>query len=53
MQMGMLFVRCVGGISHSSLENVTNEDVSAAVAALHSFLQHAIGEARIISHEEL
>ena len=51
--MGMLFVRCAGGISHSSLEKVTDEDVSTAVAALHAFLRHALGRAEATMHEEL
>ena len=36
--MGMLFVRCRGGVSHSPLEHVEPEDVAAASAALYHYL---------------
>ncbi len=32
--VGMVFVRCRGGVSHSPLEFVSKEDVAAVVAAL-------------------
>ncbi|KAK9840016.1 hypothetical protein WJX74_002133 [Apatococcus lobatus] len=52
-KMGMMFVRCAGGISHSSLENVTKEDISTAVAALHDFLRSAVGRIDLTAHQEL
>ena len=39
MQMGMLFVRDRGGISHSPLEYVAPEDIAAAAAALYMYLR--------------
>ena len=38
-QMGMLFVRDRGGISHSPLEFVAAEDIAAAAAALYMYLR--------------
>ena len=38
-QMGLLFVRDRGGISHSPLEHVADEDIAAAAAALYVYLQ--------------
>lgn len=38
-QVGMLFVRCRGGISHSPAEHVLDDDVWAAGLALLSFLE--------------
>ena len=40
----MLFVRCKGGISHSPLESVVEEDVAVAVEVLKSFLAILAGE---------
>ena len=40
MQMGMLFVRDRGGISHSPLEFVAPEDIAAAAAALYMYLRN-------------
>jgi len=37
--VGMLFVRCAGGISHHPAESVSAEDVAVALAALHLVLQ--------------
>ena len=37
--IGMLFVRCKGGISHSPLESVAVEDVAVAVDVLGKFLE--------------
>ncbi|GLC49316.1 hypothetical protein PLESTB_000206000 [Pleodorina starrii] len=37
-KMGMMFVRCRGGVSHSPLEYVEPEDVTASTAALASYL---------------
>ena len=42
MQMGMLFVRDRGGISHSPLEHVAGEDIAAAGAALYMYLKNEI-----------
>lgn len=39
--VGMLFVRCRGGVSHSPLEFAAKEDISAAVTAL-SYALHAL-----------
>lgn len=39
LQMGMLFVRDRGGISHSPQESVADEDIAAAAAALYNYLQ--------------
>ena len=36
--MAMMFVRCRGGVSHSPLEHVSDEDVGSAVQTLHAFL---------------
>lgn len=38
--IGMLFVRCKGGISHNPAESSTVEDVDAAVGVLVDFLSH-------------
>ncbi|XP_074568379.1 allantoate deiminase 2-like [Curcuma longa] len=45
-KVGMVFVRCRGGISHSPQEYVTDDDVWAAVLALIDFLldQHIISD---------
>ena len=37
--VGMLFVRCKGGISHNPLESIIAEDVELAVKALVAFLR--------------
>ncbi len=37
--VGMLFVRCAGGISHHPAESVTEDDVAAALAALEQTLR--------------
>ena len=42
-KMGMLFVRCKDGISHSPMEHVDEEDVSASVVALYKYLQQTLG----------
>ena len=41
--VGMLFVRCAGGISHHPAESVTTSDVAAAIDVLDRFLD-ALGE---------
>ncbi|KAL3162355.1 hypothetical protein ABBQ32_010038 [Trebouxia sp. C0010 RCD-2024] len=41
-QIGMVFVRCHGGISHSPLEHVSDEDVGRATAALHTYLRRTV-----------
>lgn len=38
-QVGMLFVRCRGGISHSPAEHVLDDDVRAAGMAVLAFLE--------------
>jgi allantoate deiminase len=38
--VGMLFVRCKNGISHTPAESITTADAGIAVAALTSFLRH-------------
>uniref|UniRef100_A0A453T063 allantoate deiminase n=1 Tax=Aegilops tauschii subsp. strangulata TaxID=200361 RepID=A0A453T063_AEGTS len=44
-RVGMLFVRCRGGVSHSPEEHVAEDDVWAAGLALLRFLdQHAVAE---------
>lgn len=44
VQVGMLFVRCEGGISHSPAENVLEDDIGAASMALYEFLNADITE---------
>lgn len=41
-QMGMLFVRCRGGISHSPAEHVLDDDVWAAGLAVLAFLENHV-----------
>ena len=36
----MLFVRCKGGISHSPLESITEEDAAAGAQVLCDFIEH-------------
>ncbi|GJD60439.1 allantoate amidohydrolase [Methylobacterium frigidaeris] len=38
--IGMIFVRCAGGLSHSPAESVTTEDVDAATRLLVDVLRH-------------
>ncbi|KAL2643548.1 hypothetical protein R1flu_011135 [Riccia fluitans] len=38
-KVGIIFVRCTGGISHSPEEHVLDDDIWAAGLALHSFLE--------------
>ena len=38
LPIGMLFVRCEGGISHNPAESVTTEDVAAATAVIDRFV---------------
>lgn len=38
--IGMLFVRCKGGISHNPAESITRDDAAVAVAVLVDFLRH-------------
>ncbi|MBD0273152.1 MAG: allantoate amidohydrolase [Acetobacteraceae bacterium] len=38
--IGMLFVRCGGGISHNPAESITTEDADAAARVLLDFLRH-------------
>lgn len=37
--VGMIFVRCAGGISHSPLESVAPEDIRAGIEALHDLVR--------------
>ena len=37
--IGMLFVRCKGGISHNPAESVTSEDVAVAIDVTSRFLE--------------
>src|SRR4029077_14452471 len=37
-EVGMLFVRCKGGVSHNPAESVTTEDVAVAIDVLSQFL---------------
>jgi acetylornithine deacetylase/succinyl-diaminopimelate desuccinylase-like protein len=37
--VGMLFVRCKGGVSHNPAESVTTEDVAVAIDVLSRFLE--------------
>jgi acetylornithine deacetylase/succinyl-diaminopimelate desuccinylase-like protein len=39
----MLFVRCKGGISHSPLESITQDDAAAGVRVLMSFIERFDG----------
>ncbi|KAK9829855.1 hypothetical protein WJX72_008267 [[Myrmecia] bisecta] len=41
-KIGMLFVRCRGGFSHSALEHVSEQDVAAATASLYVYLQRQL-----------
>ena len=43
-EIGMLFVRCRGGVSHSPLEHVEPADVAAAATALFYFLEESLLE---------
>ncbi len=38
-EVGMLFVRCKGGVSHNPAESVTTEDVAVAIDVLERFLE--------------
>lgn len=38
--MGMLFLRCKGGISHNPAESITAEDADIALAAMLDFVRH-------------
>lgn len=44
--VGMLFVRCAGGISHNPAESVTTEDVAAAIAAIDGFVDELAKDER-------
>ena len=37
--VGMLFVRCKGGISHNPAEYATPQDIGVAIAALIAFIE--------------
>jgi hydantoinase/carbamoylase family amidase len=38
-EVGMLFVRCKGGVSHNPAESVTTEDVAVAIDVMSQFLE--------------
>jgi allantoate deiminase len=38
--IGMLFVRCKGGISHNPAEAVSERDVAAGARVLSRFIEH-------------
>ena len=42
VQVGMLFVRCRDGVSHSPLEHVDGPDVALATASLYSYLLESL-----------
>jgi allantoate deiminase len=44
--VGMLFVRCAGGISHHPAESVTRSDVAAAINVLNRFVDALANEKR-------
>jgi allantoate deiminase len=44
MQVGMLFVRCTGGISHSPAEHVLDDDIWASSLALLRFMEGVLGD---------
>jgi len=45
--IGMLFVRCKGGISHSPLESITEEDAAAGARVFLEFIQSFSYEKRL------
>lgn len=47
--IGMLFVRCEGGISHNPLENVDRDDMGLAVEALIRWIETIAEEERAVS----
>lgn len=49
--MGMLFVRCKEGLSHTPLEYSSPEDVAASAAALLRFLEAYTGVAAVGGRE--
>ena len=44
MPVGMLFLRCEGGISHHPAENVREDDVAAALETGLAFLDELAGK---------
>ena len=38
--IGMLFVRCKGGISHNPLESISEADAAAGAKVLFDFIEH-------------
>jgi hydantoinase/carbamoylase family amidase len=42
--VGMLFVRCAGGVSHHPAESVTAEDVAVAIDVMDRFLVSLVGD---------
>lgn len=47
LPIGMLFVRCAGGISHNPAEAVTTEDVASAIAAVGRFVADLAKDERL------
>ena len=45
--VGMLFVRCIGGISHHPAEAVTTEDVAVAIEVVERFLEQLAQKERL------
>jgi allantoate deiminase len=45
-EIGMLFVRCAGGISHHADESVLVDDVAAAIVAFEAAVLHLAAEYR-------
>ena len=43
-EIGMLFVRCKGGISHHADESVREDDVDLAIDALEAAVRHLAAE---------
>ncbi len=39
-RVGMLFVRCAGGVSHHPAESVLEQDVALAIDAMHAAVLH-------------
>jgi allantoate deiminase len=44
--VGLLFVRCAGGISHHPVESVATSDVAAAIDVLDRFVDALANEKR-------
>ena len=44
VQVGMLFLRCTGGVSHSPAEHVQDDDIWAGSLALLRFMEGVLGD---------